>query len=158
VPLHLMNMTERHCAIGYHSCESVVTLEAENAKLRADLEHQKKMATGYYGEAQKGWMNFRAAELENKELRKLLLEGLDYCGLDPLPQEARDMEAWRTKVRATEKPKAEAVVVAETFPPKSCNRHSDCRAADAKYTAQHGEAPGFNFHCFSEDCEDCFGK
>jgi hypothetical protein len=50
------------------------------------------------------------------------------------------------------------VVPVETFPPKACNRHDDCRAAVAEYTASHGKAPGVNFHCWSEDCEDCFGK
>jgi hypothetical protein len=46
----------------------------------------------------------------------------------------------------------------EEWPPKSCNRHNNCQAASAKYVAENGREPGVNFHCWSEDCEDCFGK
>lgn len=41
---------------------------------------------------------------------------------------------------------------------RSCNRHSDCDAAEAK-RVEAGKAPNpIGFHCWSEDCEDCFGK
>lgn len=46
-------------------------------------------------------------------------------------------------------------------PPKkkrSCNRHSDCDKANARYKVEYGRDPGYNFHCHDEDCEDCFGK
>lgn len=45
-------------------------------------------------------------------------------------------------------------------PPKkirSCNRHSNCDEGEAKAKADVRE-PGANFHCWTEDCEDCFGK
>ena len=39
----------------------------------------------------------------------------------------------------------------------SCNRHSDCEAAEREYYNRTGVHPGFNFHCHDECCEDCFG-
>lgn len=39
--------------------------------------------------------------------------------------------------------------------PRSCNRHDDCDAADAKTQAKLGRRAD---HCYDEDCEDCFGK
>jgi hypothetical protein len=52
-------------------------------------------------------------------------------------------------------------------PKRTCNRHDDCDAADAEYRAwkaAKGErvpkpreyVP--NFHCHSDDCEECFPK
>jgi len=45
---------------------------------------------------------------------------------------------------------------------RSCNRHSDCDAAEAAVLARN---PGktaadisLTFHCHDEDCEDCFGS
>lgn len=44
----------------------------------------------------------------------------------------------------------------------SCNRHSDCKAAEADLLARHPDKiPAdihFTFHCTSDDCEDCFGN
>jgi hypothetical protein len=40
----------------------------------------------------------------------------------------------------------------------ACNRHGDCKAAEAALFAKEGRHPGVNFHCHTEDCEDCFGK
>ncbi len=38
----------------------------------------------------------------------------------------------------------------------SCNRHKDCNAANAK---RPDLAPYYtNYHCYDDDCEDCFGK
>jgi hypothetical protein len=39
----------------------------------------------------------------------------------------------------------------------SCNRHSDCAAATAKFKEKNGRDPGFSFHCHDDECEDCFG-
>jgi hypothetical protein len=39
--------------------------------------------------------------------------------------------------------------------PRSCNRHADCDAADAKYRALLGYSAR---HCHVEDCEDCYGQ
>jgi hypothetical protein len=46
----------------------------------------------------------------------------------------------------------------EEWPTKSCNRHTNCADASQKYKEENGREPGVNFHCWSEDCEDCFGK
>lgn len=56
----------------------------------------------------------------------------------------------------------------ETAKPKrSCNRHDDCDAAEVAYCKSISDAgvkgpkPGEhipNFHCHSDDCEDCLGK
>jgi hypothetical protein len=42
---------------------------------------------------------------------------------------------------------------------KGCNRHRDCKAADEAWRAKTGRTfiPA-NFHCYDEDCEDCFGR
>lgn len=40
---------------------------------------------------------------------------------------------------------------------RSCNRHDDCTKAEEEFKAENGRAPGFNFHCHDEECEDCFG-
>jgi hypothetical protein len=45
---------------------------------------------------------------------------------------------------------------------RSCNRHDDCEAANAKWLSSHPgrnrwEIP-VNMHCHDEDCEDCFGQ
>ena len=41
---------------------------------------------------------------------------------------------------------------------KSCNRHADCAAAEARVIAQ-GRRPSasFHFHCHDEGCDECFG-
>ena len=39
----------------------------------------------------------------------------------------------------------------------SCNRHEDCKVAEEKYLKTYKLYPPLNFHCHSEDCEDCFG-
>lgn len=39
---------------------------------------------------------------------------------------------------------------------RSCNRHDDCDAAEVKRFGKTGYYS--NFHCHSDDCEDCFGK
>lgn len=44
----------------------------------------------------------------------------------------------------------------ESSRPLSCNRHQNCADAEAKLVAS-GRQPGVSFHCWSEDCEDCFG-
>jgi hypothetical protein len=47
------------------------------------------------------------------------------------------------------------IVVPASLPRTSCNRHSDCRAAD-----EAAKAKGATFgasHCHDECCEDCFG-
>lgn len=36
--------------------------------------------------------------------------------------------------------------------PRSCNRHSDCHAADDRAW------PRYTDHCHDDDCEDCFGQ
>lgn len=48
------------------------------------------------------------------------------------------------------------------LPPRSCNCHSDCNAAELDVMRRN---PGttridisFSFHCHDEDCEECFGK
>lgn len=41
---------------------------------------------------------------------------------------------------------------------KSCNRHSDCEEAEKRYYNHHGTRPWYTFHCYSDDCEDCFGQ
>jgi hypothetical protein len=46
-------------------------------------------------------------------------------------------------------------VVPDRRTPNSCNRHSDCAAADAKAKAQ-GARFGAS-HCNDDECEDCFG-
>lgn len=40
--------------------------------------------------------------------------------------------------------------------PRSCNRHTDCDAAELRITAGGGEVPA-GFHCHDDDCPDCFG-
>ena len=42
----------------------------------------------------------------------------------------------------------------------SCNRHSDCKAADAKWLESHPDEKfvPFNIHCHDEECEGCFGS
>jgi hypothetical protein len=48
-----------------------------------------------------------------------------------------------------------AILVPDTLPRNSCNRHDDCRAAD-----EAARAKGATFgasHCHDECCEDCFG-
>lgn len=42
--------------------------------------------------------------------------------------------------------------------PMSCNRHADCFDAEAKDYAKYKKQIGANFHCWDDDCEDCFGK
>jgi hypothetical protein len=42
--------------------------------------------------------------------------------------------------------------------PTGCNRHSNCKDAEAEYAKLHGRHPGFNFHCHDDTCEDCFGQ
>jgi hypothetical protein len=40
----------------------------------------------------------------------------------------------------------------------SCNRHVDCAIAVQLWKEKHnGQAPGVNFHCHDDCCEDCFG-
>ena len=47
------------------------------------------------------------------------------------------------------------VVPKEVTPsPRSCNRHLDCDAADAKVKAEGGF---YASHCHDDCCEDCFG-
>jgi hypothetical protein len=42
---------------------------------------------------------------------------------------------------------------------RSCNRHSDCDAAEAKLLAANpGRTISLNFHCRDECCEECFGN
>ncbi len=38
---------------------------------------------------------------------------------------------------------------------RSCNRHVDCDAAEARWRANR---PWFHFHCYDECCEECFGN
>jgi len=40
---------------------------------------------------------------------------------------------------------------------RSCNRHSNCDQAVAKFEAENGRKPGVSFHCHDDECEDCFG-
>lgn len=51
--------------------------------------------------------------------------------------------------------KTAPVVVPDTLPRNSCNRHNDCKAADEKARAR-GAMFGAS-HCHDEECEDCFG-
>jgi hypothetical protein len=49
----------------------------------------------------------------------------------------------------------QAIAIPSSLPRTSCNRHSDCRAAD-----EIAKAKGATFgasHCHDECCEDCFG-
>lgn len=39
---------------------------------------------------------------------------------------------------------------------RSCNRHADCDAAEAKERAG-GRISFIGFHCHDDECEDCFG-
>lgn len=43
-------------------------------------------------------------------------------------------------------------------PIRSCNRHQNCNEADEAFRKSEGRDPGVNYHCHSEDCEDCYGK
>jgi hypothetical protein len=36
----------------------------------------------------------------------------------------------------------------------SCNHHDDCEAADEQSRAERGKRA---FHCWIDDCEDCYG-
>lgn len=38
---------------------------------------------------------------------------------------------------------------------KSCNLHADCDAEDAKRKVATGSRAS---HCWTEDCEDCYGQ
>lgn len=49
----------------------------------------------------------------------------------------------------------EIVAKIENPPPRTCNRHNDCDAADAKARAA---GKHFASHCHDECCEDCFGS
>lgn len=44
---------------------------------------------------------------------------------------------------------------------RSCNRHDDCDKAAQQWLTDHpGTKPWqipVNFHCYDDDCEDCFG-
>lgn len=42
--------------------------------------------------------------------------------------------------------------------PKSCNRHKDCDAAEARLIAKGKNPPFINFHCHDDCCEECFGN
>lgn len=53
---------------------------------------------------------------------------------------------------------AEVPVTPEPPKVRSCNRHRDCDAADAARVAKGGPAYLPNFHCYDDDCEDCFGR
>lgn len=48
--------------------EATKPFRDEIAKLQAEVEKQKKLAVGYYGEASKGWGKFRDAELKINEM------------------------------------------------------------------------------------------
>lgn len=44
-------------------------------------------------------------------------------------------------------------------PSNSCNRHSDCKAASEEYRKHTGQKfVPVSFHCFDDECEDCFGS
>lgn len=49
----------------------------------------------------------------------------------------------------------------EDRPRKSCNRHSDCEAAETEMLKRHPSKTkrdvSVSFHCHDEECEDCFG-
>jgi len=49
--------------------------------------------------------------------------------------------------------------VEPTGAPKSCNRHVDCVAANLKWLHDHPakQFVPMNFHCYDDECEDCFG-
>lgn len=50
---------------------------------------------------------------------------------------------------------AEIITKIENPPPRTCNRHNDCDAADVKARAAgHTNAS----HCHDDCCEDCFGN
>lgn len=60
-------------------------------KLRETLEHERKMATAYYGEGQKGWMKFRDAE---KALQEIVALGM----LNPLKSDVFAFQEHSLKV------------------------------------------------------------
>lgn len=39
-------------------------------------------------------------------------------------------------------------------PIKQCNLHTDCDAADEKWKEMYGRRAN---HCWTDDCEDCYG-
>ena len=41
---------------------------------------------------------------------------------------------------------------------QSCNRHHDCKRAEADFYAREGRQPNLGFHCHDDECEDCFGS
>lgn len=41
---------------------------------------------------------------------------------------------------------------------ESCNRHHDCKRAEADFFAREGRQPNLGFHCHDDECEDCFGS
>lgn len=56
---------------------------------------------------------------------------------------------------------AKAALIA-SLPPKvrSCNRHSDCDAAEQEVMTRTGKKRheiSSSFHCHDDECEDCFG-
>lgn len=53
----------------------------------------------------------------------------------------------------------ESLVLKQKKIPRSCNRHDDCDKAAEEYTKQTGKpyTPA-NFHCYDDECPDCFGN
>lgn len=43
-------------------------------------------------------------------------------------------------------------------PTNKCNVHDDCDQAEREHEARTGEKPGPLFHCYSDECEECFPK
>ena len=72
--------------------------------------------------------------------------------IEAYPALAAELRELREKVALPTTPAAPART-------NSCNRHDDCAAATTAFTAKYGRPPnlGSGFHCYSEDCEDCFG-
>lgn len=42
---------------------------------------------------------------------------------------------------------------------RSCNRHDDCAKASQEWLMRHPQSMyvPVNFHCYDDECEDCFG-
>lgn len=73
--------------------------------------------------------------------------------------DAQNLEDELVQVAASARKFYEWLPPRETPPQKrSCNRHDDCVAAEAKYSAEHGgKLMSLSAHCYDDCCEDCFG-
>lgn len=49
-------------------------------------------------------------------------------------------------------------MAAEVKEKRSCNRHQDCDEAERKRLEKYpGTTTPLSFHCYDDECEDCFG-